>query len=204
MIAIPFVLALMASPPDMIGDPVPRPRVSRSDMIGDPFDRQVLPASLRAETPEPEPTPSPPAEPAPAPKADMPPVCACVLSSGECRCAAEAKQCEPPVAPKPAPTFTPGVTYPPKFEPSPVYEWRPFTANPAYEVLGREDAQGVFRYCDQRLKAGYAAPAPTYAAPTYAAPAYQGYSAGSSCAANGSCAQPQSQGFNLFRGFRGR
>lgn len=31
--------------------------------------------------------------------------------------------------------------------------WEPFSANPAYEVFGAEDAQGVFRYTASRLKA---------------------------------------------------
>lgn len=58
----------------------------------------------------------------------------------------------------------------------PANEWRPFTGNPAYEVLGHEDADGVFRYTASRLKTR------AYAAPVYR-PVYQ---FGSPCA-NGSC-----------------
>ena len=88
-----------------------------------------------------------------------------------------------------APTFTPGVVRPPVAEP--VDEWRPFTANPGYEVYGHEDETGTFRYTQTRLKVGVAHQGvPT----TYAAPTYQGFSAGSSCA-GGSCGQAQSFGF---------
>lgn len=186
-----LILAVLASKLDDPTPPSASIRAEGSHKIDDPFSRRILPASM-IRVSEPERKPEPPAEPPPAPKADMPPVCPCVLNAGVCSCAAEAKEGEPP---KPASTFTPGVVHQPK---APVDEWHPFTANPAYEVLGHEDETGTFRYTTSRLKAGHAAPSPTYAAP-----AYQGYSAGSACA-GGSCAQPQAQGFNLFRGFRSR
>jgi hypothetical protein len=38
---------------------------------------------------------------------------------------------------------------------TPPGEWRVFLANPRYEVFGREDDQGVFRYTKSRLRRTY-------------------------------------------------
>jgi hypothetical protein len=198
-----FILVVLAGKLD---NPAPRASApTATHKLDDPagWPPRAIPASLRVE-PEPEPERQP--EPRPAPTPTVPPptpavypdLCACVLATGECRCVAKAEAAaakpkfEPPAAPK-APTFTPGVVRPPVA--TPLDEWRPFTANPSYEVYGHVDETGTFRYTQTRLKVGMAHQGvPTsYAAPTYAQP-YQGLSAGSSCA-NGSCGQAQSFGF---------
>jgi hypothetical protein len=70
------------------------------------------------------------------------------------------------------------------------YEWRPYNDNPAYEVLGRIESDGVFRYTQSRVRAGYAptviqatTPAVSYGSPYVGG----GYTASGGGCENGSC-----------------